>query len=177
MNFKAPDMIEIKLIIDDQIIEHGDIYKIIDPLLYTVEIHETKEVYESTINSFTDKQKYVFAILWYKYEVDNGGHEQFFFNSTGIVWEDALNGFDKLGLKDNFDILKAAINIVGGSPSFDRAIRKQQLNCVIQDFEDLDDRFYMINDEIDIEQVLLKFIKENRVDFYFEGLVKVPKDD
>lgn len=47
------------------------------------------------------EQRYLLAINWYFGEVNNGGHHQFFYNSTGIVWEDVvLNGFKHFGMNE-----------------------------------------------------------------------------
>jgi len=165
-------MADIKLIIDDHVLDQGDVYKIIAPLLYTVEIHDTKELYESTLSTFTENQRYAFAILWYEHEVNNGGHQQFLRNSTGIVWKDVLEGLGKLELTENFAILTTLINIAGGDFSFDRATRNRQVEGIVKELNALDDKFYQTNQRVDIEKSLLKFINDNRRDFYFEGLVK-----
>ena len=51
------------------------------------------------MNPFSLPQRYVFAIQWHIGEVNNGGHYQFYDNSTGIVWEDSLKGFEVIGAK------------------------------------------------------------------------------
>lgn len=88
------------------------------------------------------------ACRWYYSEVCNGGHHQFFWNSTGMVWEEALVGFRLFGCDDNFEVLASAVNLFGKkSPSFDRTERQAQLNQIpIETFESLDDRVYDLGD-------------------------------
>ena len=51
-----------------------------------------------------------------------------------------------------------------------------QLDKYDEDFETLDNDFYEADKKIGIEEKLLKFIKDNKRDFYFEGQVSKPKD-
>lgn len=176
MNSKEPDMVEVKVIINDQTIEQGEVYKIIEPLWWTVDIYQGEQIYNEGLKEFTENQKFVFAIEWYLTEVNNGGHGQFFSNSTGIVWRDALNRFQKLGLNENYRILKAAADSIGGNPSLDREEREKQLDKYDEDFDTLDNSFYEADKKVGIEEKLLIFIKENKKDFYFEGQVSKPKD-
>jgi len=54
-------------------------------------------------------QRYIFTIEWYIAEVNNGGHDQFYFNSTGIVWKNALKGFEEIKHTKAHNILKESI--------------------------------------------------------------------
>jgi hypothetical protein len=174
--YKEPKMVDVRMIIDDQTIDQGDVFKIIEPLWWSVDIYQSEKIYNEGLKRFTESQKFVFAIEWYLAEVNNGGHAQFFSNSTGIVWKDALQGFQKLGLDENYQILKAAADSIGGNPSLDRGEREKQLNKYDEGFETLDMQFYETDKVVSIETKLLIFIKENKKDFYFSGQVRKPKD-
>jgi hypothetical protein len=54
-------------------------------------------------------------------QVNNGGHDQFYFNSTGIVWLDALKAFRELGQSEVVAIIEASVQWLGGNPSLDTA--------------------------------------------------------
>ena len=69
-----------------------DIWTINEPMYWTINIYGSYDDYLESAKPFTLEQRYLNAISWYFAEVNNGGHHQFFFNSTGIVWEDALAG-------------------------------------------------------------------------------------
>jgi hypothetical protein len=175
MSDRDPDLIEVKIIVDDETIERGDIYDIIEPTRWMVDIYQNEEIYNQGLKQFTESQKNVFAIFWYKYEVDNGGHSQFFYNSTGIIWKDALKGLEKLGLNENAEVLKSATRKLGGSPSLDRTLRNEQLNNGSVDFDREDNEFYEIDKTVNLEDRLIEYIQKNRKDFYFSGNIMKPR--
>ena len=43
---------------------------------------------------------------WYMADVNNGGFDQIDCNSTGIVWEDAMNGFLEIGVHESIRLLR-----------------------------------------------------------------------
>ncbi len=159
--------------INDDVIQNSDMYTIIEPLWWSVNIYDGEDEYNKDLDKFTTEQKYIFAIEWYIAEVNNGGHDQFYFNSTGIVWEDAMKGFEAIGLMNNYEIIKESIERLGGYPNKDREKRQEQLDEYGPDFSDLDDRFY--ESEKDIETTLLSYIRANKEKFYFKGNVSRPK--
>jgi hypothetical protein len=160
-----------EMIVDDSLINKKDAYAVIEPLWWTVDIYQSEKIYRDGMNKFSENQQYVYAIEWYLAEVNNGGHDQFFSNSTGIVWKDALTGFEKTGMKENAEILKMAAKQLGGNPSFDREARQVQMENSKTDFGNLDSLFYTT----DVENKLVEFIEKNRKDFYFKGTVNFPK--
>ena len=84
-----------------------DMWTINEPMYWTINIYGSYDDYLESGKPFTLEQRYLNAISWYFAEVNNGGHHQFFYNSTGIVWEDALAGlrlFKMDELADNFTI-------------------------------------------------------------------------
>lgn len=114
-------------------------------------------------------------MIWYITEVDNGGHDQFYFNSTGIVWKDALTGFRELGIDEAVEIIQESAARMGGNPSLDRATRQDQLDAQQANFDDLDNRFYELEETIDMDEIMHQYILKHRSAFYFEGEVQKPK--
>lgn len=159
--------------ISEDVIENKDVYTIIEPVWWCINIYDGEEAYKKDLEQFNTEQKHIFAIEWYIAEVNNGGHDQFYFNSTGIVWEDAMQGFEAVGLQNNYKILKASAERLGGYPSKDRNKRQEQLDQYSPDFSDLDDRFY--ESEKDIETALLRYIRANKEKFVFKGILRRPK--
>lgn len=105
-----------------------DIWDINDPMYWTIDIYGSYENYLESAKPFSLEQRYVYAVMWYFMEVNNGGHHQFFFNSTGIVWKDALDGLRLFGATDVADNFQRVIDYFGGEISFDRAERIDLLN-------------------------------------------------
>ena len=149
-----------------------DVQRIIEPLWWSVSIYDGEERYENDLRHFTTPQRNVFAIQWYSAEVNNGGHCQFYDNSTGIVWEDALIGFEAIGAQKNVDIIKESANRMGGKPSKNREKRQEQMTCYNSEFIDLDKLYYEI--EGDMIERLNEYIRKNATAFFFFGDITVP---
>lgn len=159
--------------IDNQVIEGDDAYVVIDPVWWTANIYGSEQEYNESLKPFSIEQRYLFAIAWHLAEVNNGGHDQFYFNSTGIVWQDALAGYNAIGLDEAAAILEESVARMGGSPSLDRQTRQEQLHTLRPDFEDLDDQFYSLQETVDFNEVMMNYIKQHRDAFYFDGDVEM----
>lgn len=86
-------MVQKHIVITKEMIENlneDNYFDVIEPLWFSVDIYDSYEIYERTLQPFSREQRYVFAAEWLIAEVGNGGFEQFFDNSTGIVLKDAL---------------------------------------------------------------------------------------
>jgi len=165
----------VHMVVDEQLINAKDAQGVIEPLWWSVSIYDGETQYEEDLKPFTKPQRYVFAIQWYVAEVNNGGHYQFFDNSTRIVWEDTMREFEAIGAQKNVDIIKGYADRMGGNPSKDREKRQEQLENIAPSFADLDDldRMYY-ESEADMTELLYTYIRENAKDFVFSGKVTVP---
>ena len=161
--------------IDDTVIEKSDPHTIIEPVWWIVNIYDGEQKYNESLAVFSKEQRFTLAVIWYLEEVNNGGHDQFYFNSTGVVWKDALAGFKELGIDDVAKIIEESASRIGGDPSLDRAKRQSQLDKIKPNFDDLDTRLYTLEKSMDIDQAMREYILKHRTAFYFEGEVKKPK--
>lgn len=161
--------------IDDEMINLEDPLVVIDPVWWSGNIYDGVGKYNESLAPFSQEQRYIFAVMWYMVEVNNGGHDQFYFNSTGIVWKDALAGFKELGIDEAVRIIEESAVRMGGTPSQDRATRQTQLDTYKPDFNDLDTRFYELEKTINIDELMRQYIIQHRSAFYFEGNVQKPK--
>ncbi|RRC91202.1 DUF4375 domain-containing protein [Erysipelotrichaceae bacterium OH741_COT-311] len=150
-----------------------DYWDIIDPMLQIINIYDSYEDYIRSAESFTLEQRYLLALHWYFAEVNNGGHHQFFYNSTGIVWEDVLNGFKHFKMPEFAANFQKVIDYCGGSISLDREERWNMLESLENKNEE---EFFKILDEADDfiykyegEENELNYIKANPEKFVFEG--------
>lgn len=164
---------KLQLRVDESTIAVGDISEIIRPVACTVNIYDGPAEYEQSLRRFSQAQRLVFAQQWYDAEVNNGGHDQFYWNSTGIVWRDALAAYLAIGAPGIADILQQSAGRLGGSPSLDRGERQQQMSDLAPNFNDLDERFYAESGD-DVDRQVLSYIFDHAADFYFDGLVEVP---
>ena len=148
-------------------------FDVINPIWCSVYIYGTQQRYEADLKYFTKFQRYIFAIEWYLAEVNNGGNYQFFKNSTGIVYKDALEGLKAIGHQGCIENFEKVLSIYGEEPSFDREKRWEQLKKFQDDkeFEKLDslaDDFFAFKDK---QTYILNFIKNNPKEFLFDGIV------
>lgn len=167
-------MVEKEYKIDESSILENDVFKIIEPLWDSINIYDGEKEYKDDLNRFNIEQQYVFAILWYNSEVCNGGHYQFYSNSTGIVWEEALLGFQAMNFQQACEIFNESVRRLKGKPDKDRTKRENQLDEINDDLDDLDERYY--NEVMNIlDEKLLSYVKQNKEKFYFNGKLSVPQ--
>ena len=159
--------------IGDEEIRSGNIQMVIEPMWFTVSIYDDEQRYNADLSKYSLPQRYIFAIQWYLAEVYNGGHDQFFFNSTGIVWRDALEDFRVIGMEKCADILDEAARRMGGAPSMDREEHWEQQEQYNAEFDDLDSRLYNV-DEIELHTAMLDYMVKNAESFYFDGKIESP---
>ncbi len=160
--------------VDDIVIDSGDLFAIMDPVWYSVDIYDGESEYKGSLARFSRQQQLILGILWYQAEVNNGGHDQFYFNSTGIVWREALAGLEALRLPEFVAILKESASYLGGEPDADRTTRQKQLEKYKPDFEQLDTRFYRLDRDGDLDKAMQQYISGHRKAFWFEGEVRKP---
>ena len=116
----------------EEILATDDMWTINEPAYWTINIYGSYDDYLESTKGFTVEQRYLNAICWYFAEVNNGGHHQFFYNSTGIVWEDALAGLRLFKMDVLADNLQSVIDYFGGSVPFDREERW----TILKDWDD-----------------------------------------
>ena len=97
--------------------------------------------------------QHLFAAHWCQSEVNNGGFDQFFFNSTGVLAPEAEAGFRAIGLTGVADIVREAMARFGAEYPREQEVREAAMDAIPSDgggafggkgrrFSDLDDRFY-----------------------------------
>jgi hypothetical protein len=158
--------------VDDSTIAAGDPWAVIEPVWWSANIYDGPDEYERSLIQFSRSQRLVFAVQWYRSEVKNGGHDQFYSNSTGIVWKDALEALRAFGASEFVSILELSAERLGGSPSLDRQERIEQLDTLAPNFNDLDDLFYDAEEKVDLDDRIIRFIRARPSDFYFEGKIR-----
>ena len=97
--------------------------------------------------------------------------------NLGLVARDALLGLEEVGAAEVREILAEATRRLGGSPSFDRDERQTQLSDYYVcggSFDDLDDHFYALAKTVDLESVVMSYIRNNAAAFLYEGVVTKP---
>jgi hypothetical protein len=135
------------VVIDDQFIDSAYAFAVIEPVFMAMETGDP-EAYERSLRHFSDGQVQLTAVHWHTSEVCNGGHYQFYTNSTGIVWPEALAGYRSIGIVAVAEILREAADRYGGDISRDRDIREAQIDAGGDDLSDLDNRFSKLRRQV-----------------------------
>ena len=87
------------------------------------------------------------------------------------MWRDALEGLEQVGLPEFATILRESATRLGGEPPLDRGERQRLLRSLSPDFADLDDKFYDLDQTVDLEGKLTAYVRSRSKDFYFTGHV------
>lgn len=156
----------------EEILATDDMWTINEPAYWTINIYGSYEDYLESARGFTLEQRYLNAISWYFAEVNNGGHHQFFYNSTGIVWEDALLGLRLFKMDELADNLQSVIDYFGGSVPFDREERWS----ILKDWDDAVFDFLDGKDDVVYEYDGIfedVFVHEHPELFVFDGTYTV----
>lgn len=112
----------------------------------------------------TVPQRHYYAVFMLDAEVCNGGFSQYFFNSSGDDWRDALAGLEAMGSKERLAIFREALAKFGATgPSGDREKRMGQLakiaNAEEKLFDKYDSRYYASTEVIDV--MVMRYVLKN----------------
>ncbi len=116
-------------------------------------IWESEE--KSGYDSLPDHQRHYSAVLMCDAEIKNGGLAQYFVNSSGDRWRDALAGLEAIGSKDRLGVVREAISLFGpDGPSENRDKRQAQLSKLYKKndsiFEALESRYYKSAEVVEV---------------------------
>lgn len=113
-------------------------------------------------------QKHYYAVFIYDAEVNNGGHSQYFVNSSGDHWKLALEGLKAMGACSRAKILHDAASLFGADgPSEKNASRHRQLAAFSEQrdkqLDNLDSQYYSCDENI--EALLAQYALKNKEHF------------
>ena len=119
-------------------------------------------------DGLTDPQQKYFAVAIYDGEVNNGGHTQYVFNSSGDLCETALSGLRAIGASKRAEMLSEALELFGRKgASNDTGERHEQLAAFSgrQDtkLDALNSRYYECEENIEV--LLTNYAVEHKEDF------------
>lgn len=112
----------------------------------------------------TVPQRHYSAVFMLDAQVRNGGFSQYFFNSSGDDWRDALAGLEAMESKERLAILREALAKFGpAGPSGDRDKRMAQLAKIASAeeklFDQLNSRYYESTEIIDV--LTMRYVLKN----------------
>lgn len=102
----------------------------------------------------SNAERAAMAAFDYDCNACNGGHTQFFFNSSGDSWQTALAALESAGDTARLEILREAIAKFPDRPSSNRDVRQKQLSQLTANndelFDQLDTRYYAVQRPSDV---------------------------
>lgn len=112
-----------------------------------------------------DIQRYVYVVNELFMEVNNGGFNQYFFNSAGDHAIEALDALDEMSFYKIAELLEKALSLFENGYIHDQFARQDYLVGENEDEIDskcsaLDSEFYAINEDVD--QQLYDYIYSNK---------------
>jgi Domain of unknown function (DUF4375) len=119
----------------------------VEPVWDSVNISDGPAAFRDTFDSAPRISALLFAAHFCQSEICNGGFRQFFWNSTGVLAPEAVEGFREIGQSKVAMLIQSAMQLVGNPYPRDRQERQECLSRVAKDALDaLDEKFFLLID-------------------------------
>lgn len=112
----------------------GSFTKLIEPLWGEIVTHEGERAYLDSIDRFPRPLVLLFAISLAESEINNGGFSQFFYNSSGIVAPEAIEGFKAIGMVKTAALIEEALLLFETPFPRDDWARRAALESIAETF-------------------------------------------
>ena len=105
--------------------------------------------------SLAGPERVLFSVWSATGQIENGGFDQFFFNSSGDYALEAVSAFRAIGATAKADVIEHAVNLFPDSaPPRDRDERQRALDAIQNEvgddvFERLDNAYYAVREDVD----------------------------
>ncbi|MBN1181927.1 MAG: DMP19 family protein [Bacteroidales bacterium] len=114
-------------------------------------------------DELNDVEKTFICIWSFQGEVDNGGFDQWLFNSSGDWALETITSLQRVGAAETLKMVKKVVSYFpGGTPPKDINKRRELIESMPQDISDawseLDDQFYNCGE--DLENLLADYIQK-----------------
>lgn len=119
---------------------------------------------ETGFQELTKSEQVIFCMIELEGEVNNGGFDQFFLNSSGKYKFETLDSLRRIGASYTASLLEEAIKVVElNSPDMKKDDYDESTEIQSERLNELDDKFYEYKE--DLLELQLKFIKEHKDNF------------
>ena len=147
-------------------------WRVIGPAYDAVSIHDGPAALAADLARLTPGQRALLALHWCVSEVSNGGFDQFFTNPSGLLVDEALAGFDRIGAREAAAVLREALELFAtrpepgdpAEPAFDDDEDEVAFDAYRARHEPLEDRFYDLVDE-ELYPRAAAYVRAHRGDF------------
>ena len=124
-------------------------WELVDPYWEKVSIYDGPEVFLRDFAAVPPESGHLLATHRLASEVHNGGFDQFFANSTGVLAPEALAGFRTLGLDDAAFVVGRAMSVFGEAYLRDQDEREAVLEALEANYAEAGEKMPMLWDEDD----------------------------
>lgn len=120
--------------------------------------------YGEDISALNSDERIIYIVQTLEQEVNGGGFDQYFYNSSGDLANETVAALITIGAKKTAKICQKALKVFGGSLPTDRAERQEYMDKKSNSrteakLEKCDNAFYEYQDSI--ERLCYEFIEEN----------------
>jgi hypothetical protein len=155
---------------EEPVLPYDEIFALEVPHRFFLELWRAlyEKMERKSLNSFNHAELRIFAVWTLEAEVNNGGFDQFFFNSSGELALEALGGLEMIGADAMADIVRRALAVFpSGGPTRKREKRWLQTDVLGESakhqWSQLDKEYYRYPD--DISTLVRKYCIEHRAQF------------
>ena len=137
-------------------------------IIFALQEKIVQKLASSGFESLTVGERTFLCVDGIESEVNNGGFNQYFFNTAGNLAQEAPAAFDAIGAKHTAKLVRQACSVFPDeAPPKDQNKRQELLEQIGRDKEDflyeLDKQFYEYKDNL--EQLLIEYIRKNKEQF------------
>ena len=104
-------------------------WDLVDPIWDTVSIYDGGDAFLKQYNASPEASRILFAAHWTQSEVRNGGFDQYFSNSTGVLAPEAAAAFRSLGMPKSAAAVEQAMAFFDSPYPRDRSEREEALEA------------------------------------------------
>jgi hypothetical protein len=120
-------------------------WRLVDPVWKQIDIYSGADVFLRTYTAVEKQAGLMFAAHFAQSEICNGGFDQLFWNSTGVLAPEAAEGFQTIGMIETAETARAAIRMLGEDYPRERGERQDVLASVNQQaLNELDKKFFVL---------------------------------
>jgi len=124
--------------------------------------------YGEKIENLTDEQKNFYLITVCEGEINNGGINQFYFNSSGDFSHETVTALTAIGAQKTANIIKTANDQFPNKSVPQDRVKRQEILAQIEAkankvWDELDDKFYSYPDKLD--KLIFDYVLKNKDKF------------
>jgi hypothetical protein len=118
----------------------------------------------------TKGQQAMFSVWWVEAEVNNGGFNQFYFNSSGQYAQMAVEGFELFGATNFADLMRRANQIYIENKERLEEFDDETMESFSESYKDnplnpLDEEFYQLYNSESLNQLRIAYIRKHPTEF------------